>query len=43
VGTEVIQDLDRGLCELKAPKYWENAAEKFKELFPAGLKNRRNP
>ncbi len=22
VGTEFLQDFERGLCELKAPKYW---------------------
>jgi hypothetical protein len=43
VGTEFIQDLERGLCELKCPKYWELAAEKFKYLFPNGFKLRRNP
>jgi len=43
VGTEFHQDLNRGLCELKAPKYWELAAEKFKDQFPNGLKARGNP
>jgi hypothetical protein len=43
VGTEFAQDLERGLCELKAPKYWEGAAQKFKEHFPKGLKERHNP
>ena len=27
VGVEFLQDLDRGLCELKAPKYWEDVPE----------------
>ena len=29
VGTEFLQDLELGLCELKAPKYWEGASLKF--------------
>ena len=37
VGTEMIQDLVKGLCELKAPKYWENSAVKFEHLFSGGL------
>ena len=40
---EMIQDLENGLCELKAPKYWESAAVKFEHLFSGGLKHRRNP
>ena len=43
VGTEFHQDLDRGLCELKAPGYWSSAAEKFSHLFPNGMKTRRSP
>ena len=43
VGTDFHQDLERGLCELKAPKYWELAAEKFKDIFPNGLKERATP
>ena len=42
VGVEFLQDLDRGLCELKAPKYWEDAAVKFEHLFPKGMKPRVN-
>ena len=42
VGTEFLQDLKLGICELKSPKYWELAAEKFKHLFPNGYKKRRN-
>jgi hypothetical protein len=43
VGTEFVQDLERGLCELKAPKYWEGALQKFDKHFPAGIKERLNP
>jgi hypothetical protein len=43
VGTEFVQDLERGLCELKAPKYWEGASEKFKQYFKSGIKERYNP
>ena len=43
VGTEFHQDLGRGLCELKAPKYWEQAGEKFSHLFPNGFKTRNTP
>ena len=43
VGTELIQDLENGLCELKAPKYWESAVLNFDRLFPNDLKHRRNP
>ena len=43
VGTEMIQDLENGICVLKAPKYWEAAALKFLHLYPNGLKHRRNP
>ena len=43
VGTEFVQDLHRGLCELKAPKYWEGAAQKFVKHFPKGIKERHNP
>jgi hypothetical protein len=43
VGTEFVQDLDMGLCELKAPKYWEGAAQKFVKHFPKGIKKRFNP
>ena len=42
VGVEFLQDLYRGLCELKAPKYWEDAAVKFEHLFPKGMKPRVN-
>jgi hypothetical protein len=43
VGTEFLQDMKLDLCELKCPKYWEMAAEKFKYLFPNGFKKRLNP
>jgi hypothetical protein len=43
VGTLFVQDLERGLCELKAPKYWESAAAKFENHFPDGIKTRLNP
>jgi hypothetical protein len=43
VGTEFVQDLERGLCELKAPKYWEGALQKFDKHFPTGIKERLNP
>jgi hypothetical protein len=39
VGTEFLQDMKLDLCELKCPKYWEMAAEKFKYLFPNGFKD----
>ena len=42
VGTEFLQDLEKGLLEMKSPKYWELAAERFKNLFPHGPKARRN-
>ena len=42
VGTEFLHDLGLGVLELKSPKYWELAAEKFKHLFPNGFKVRRN-
>jgi hypothetical protein len=43
VGTEFLQDFERGLCELKAPKYWEGAALKFDKYFENGIKERLNP
>jgi hypothetical protein len=43
VGTQFVQDLEKGLCELKSPKYWEGAATKFKSHFPDGIKTRLNP
>ena len=43
VGTEFIQDIKLGLCELKAPKYWDAALTKFIEFFPNGVKERFNP
>ncbi len=43
VGTEFIQDMELGLCELKAPKYWEGAALKFTKYFKGGIKDRFNP
>jgi hypothetical protein len=43
VGVEIKQDLTRGLCELKSPKYWESAFEKFSSYFPNGIKERLNP
>ena len=43
VGTQFVQDLEKGLCELKSPKYWEGAATKFKRHFPDGIKTRLNP
>ena len=42
VGTEFLQDVSRGLCELKAPEYWMQAADKFSYLFKDGLKVRLN-
>jgi hypothetical protein len=42
-GTEINQDLKLGLCELKAPKYWEGAAQKFEKYFKNGIKERHNP
>jgi hypothetical protein len=43
VGTEFHQDLKLGICELKAPKYWETALTKFSKFFPNGEKERFNP
>ena len=43
VGTEFIQDLELGLCELKAPKYWESALLKVNKYFKNGVKERYNP
>jgi hypothetical protein len=43
VGVDIIQDLEAGTCELKAPKYWETALTKFAEFFPNGVKERFNP
>jgi hypothetical protein len=43
VGAEFIQDISLGICELKAPKYWELAYKKFEEFFPKGVKERYNP
>ena len=43
VGTEFLQDLDLGLCELKAPKYWETALIKLEKYFPNGVQTRLNP
>ena len=43
VGTEFHQDLKLGICELKAPKYWETALTKFSKFFPNGVKERFNP
>ncbi len=42
-GTLFVHDLEKGLCELKAPKYWEGAAAKFENHFPGGIKTRLNP
>ena len=43
VGTDFIQDLGRGLCELKSPKYWEAALLKIGKYFEGGVKERWNP
>ena len=43
VGTEFHQDLERGLCELKSPKYWEAALLKVGKYFKDGIKERFNP
>jgi hypothetical protein len=43
VGTDFIQDLELGLCELRAPKYWESAATKFNKYFGHGIRERYNP
>jgi hypothetical protein len=43
VGTDFVQDLELGLCELRAPKYWEGAATKFNKYFEHGIKERFNP
>jgi hypothetical protein len=43
VGTDFHQDLERGLCELKSPKYWEAAMLKIGKYFEGGVKERHNP
>jgi hypothetical protein len=43
VGTEFHQDIKLGICELKAPKYWETALTNFSKFFPNGVKERFNP
>ncbi len=43
VGVDIIQDMERGLCELKSAKYWETAKEKFSKFFPGEVKARYNP
>jgi hypothetical protein len=43
VGVDIIQDMERGLCELKSVKYWETAKEKFSKFFPGEVKARYNP
>jgi hypothetical protein len=43
VGTEFIQDIERGICELKSPKYWESALLKIGKYFSNGVKERFNP
>jgi hypothetical protein len=43
VGTDFHQDLERGLCELKSPKYWESAMLKVGKYFEGGVKERHNP
>jgi hypothetical protein len=43
VGTDFHQDLERGLCELKSPKYWEAALLKVGKYFEGGVKERHNP
>jgi hypothetical protein len=43
VGIDFHQDLERGLCELKSPKYWESALLKVGKYFKDGVKERLNP
>ena len=43
VGTEFLQNIELGICELKAPKYWDTALTKFVKFFPNGVKERYNP
>jgi hypothetical protein len=43
VGTDFHQDLERGLCELRSPKYWESAMFKVGKYFEGGVKERHNP
>jgi hypothetical protein len=43
VGTEFCQDIERGICELKSPKYWESALLKIGKYFSNGVKERFNP
>jgi hypothetical protein len=43
VGTEFCQDVGLGICELKAPKYWEAALNKFDKIFKDGVMERFNP
>ena len=43
VGVDIIQDMERGLCELKSAKYWVTAKEKFSKFFPGEVNARFNP
>ena len=43
VAIDVVQDVDEGTMELKMPKYWVSAVDRFIEYFPQGLREREIP
>ena len=43
LAVEMIQDLKKQTTECKQPQYWVNAAERFKDYFPNGMKARHTP
>jgi hypothetical protein len=43
VGTDFIQNIELGLCELRSPKYWETALLKMGKYFKGEVKERHNP
>ena len=43
VGVSFLQDLERGLMELKQPDYWLKSGKTMEKYFPDGFKRRENP
>jgi hypothetical protein len=43
VSIETHQNLDYGITELKMPRYWDKAANFFKDFVKSGFKDRFNP
>ena len=43
VGVKFLQDLERGLMELKQPGYWLKSGKTMEKYFPDGFKRRENP